>query len=687
MDYVNRGSSFIVGLLPEVAVTMPWPTALEVLRGRFGSSVDTALGPEATDPETDPGNLAPELRGPCADRTDPGWIKRSNIVGVNVRTIGSYAEVIKYALTLPAAFDAVHLLPIWEPGVVKSLYGPSGWGLNLEFASAELREHHPHLDTVERQLRAMVNLLHVMGKAVGMDVIPHTDRFSEMVLAQPSLFEWMRVLDGEIVEHPSDLYEEVETVLFDWVVEAGPADPTISLCEIAEVFFSDDFGEPNRLRTLFGDPADWSARIDRRLEAIRLLRSHGYEPVPATMGVPFRGLRVDPDRALVDEMGLVWHDYLMTDPHPQSRVFNPLARFQLYGRRNDNMDWEIDFDDPHRPAWDYVCDHYARVQRVAGFDFMRGDMSHVQMRPDGVPADSPGGHYDILRTVKDHIRTHNNAPAFAYFAETFLPPRDVFAYGEEMDHLEASHADATLGDLQSTVVGSNEFLRRFRRYLDDLATRHTALAFGVMTADKDDPRFDEFYRAGNEVRYFTALFLPDMPSYTGLGFETRDTRWEPAANEHYTKLFVFREDGDSNVYPSKARHGDRYIWGKNVELFERLTAIRQSAEELLDEIADTDTRWLLPPDATTLRGTAVWTQHGGARFVFCANYDIEADSGYFGIPGLSPDAVLEFVMSTEGTLPEADRTLVHNGYHHRIENLGPGEGRIYRTAPIGAPSK
>jgi hypothetical protein len=318
---------------------------------------------------------------------------------------------------------------------------------------------------------------------------------------------------------------------------------------------------------------------------------------------------------------------------------------------------------------------------------MRGDMSHVQMRPDGVPADSPGGHYDILRTVKDHIRTHNNAPAFAYLAETFLPPRDVFAYGEEMDHLEASHADATLGDLQSTVVGSNEFLRRFRRYLDDLATRHTALAFGVMTADKDDPRFDEFYRAGNEVRYFTALFLPDMPSYTGLGFETRDTRWEPAANEHYTKLFVFREDGDSNVYPSKARHGDRYIWGKNVELFERLTAIRQSAEELLDEIADTDTRWLLPPDATTLRGTAVWTQHGGARFVFCANYDIEADSGYFGIPGLSPDAVLEFVMSTEGTLPEADRTLVHNGYHHRIENLGPGEGRIYRTAPIGAPSK
>ena len=39
-----------------------------------------------------------------------------------------------------------------------------------------------------------------------------------------------------------------------------------------------------------------------------------------------------------------------------------------------------------RPAvWQYVCNHYAEVQRRCGFDFMRGDMSHVQMRPEGVP--------------------------------------------------------------------------------------------------------------------------------------------------------------------------------------------------------------------------------------------------------------------------------------------------------------
>src|SRR5665811_1338691 len=197
---------------------------------------------------------------------------------------------------------------------------------------------------------------------------------------------------------------------------------------------------------------------------------------------------------------------------------------------------------------------------------MRGDMSHVQMRPDGVP-DVIGEYYDILTAVKTHVQRSAKAPWFGYFAETFLPARDVFQFGEELDHLEASLADVTLGDLQSTVVGGHEYLRRFRRYLDDLATRRTAPAYTVMTADKDDPRFDEMYRAGNEARLFTALFLPDMPSYVGLGFEIRDVHWDPVENERYTKLFVFREEGDSNTYPSKARFGERFIWGENDELF------------------------------------------------------------------------------------------------------------------------
>jgi hypothetical protein len=233
------------------------------------------------------------------------------------------------------------------------------------------------------------------------------------------------------------------------------------------------------------------------------------------------------------------------------------------------------------------------------------------------------------------------------------------------------------------VVGDHEYLRRFRRYLDDLATRSTAPAFTVMTADKDDPRFDLFYRAGNEVRLFTALLLSDMPSYTGLGFEIRDVHLEPVENERYTKLFVFHEEGDSNIYPSKARFSDDFIWGTNDELFARLTDLRVFAEAVLPDIADSTTRWLVPPDATTLRGIAIWTQEpsslapGARRYVCLANYDLERDSGYFGVPGLPEDATLKPLFTTLGAERLDESTVVSNGFFHRIENLEPGEGRVY----------
>lgn len=672
--------SFVAGLRPQDALALPLADALDLLRARTGRALDIALSDEAADFDVPLAALPGEIVSPRAREPGPAWLKTTNMVGVNVRTVGDYAGVIKYALTLPTSFDSIHLLPIWEPGVVESLYGIAGWNLNREFFSEELHALAPHLDTVERQLRAMSNVLHVMGKTVGMDVIPHTDRFSEATVGSPDLFEWMRVVDRKIVDHSEALHEVVEETIFAWLMTVGPADPGLGLpADRTELFAAP---ERDRLALMFGDRSDLSGRTGRRVDLIYHLKRQGLEPVPATMGVPFRGIMVDPasDHVTPDEYGMEWPDFVITEPQGMSRVFSPLARFKLYGRLDDNANWEIDFSRPRRHVWQYVCEHFAETQRIGNFDFMRGDMSHVQMRPEGVP-DEVDGYYDILGAVKTYIQQHAGAPWFAYFAETFLPPRDTFQFGEELDHLEASLADATLGDLQSTVVGSPEFLGRFRRYLDDLTTRRTAPAFTVMTADKDDPRFDEMYRVGNEARLFTALFLSDMPSYTGLGFEVRDVHLEPVQNERYTKLFVFRERGSSNVYPSRARHGNEFIWGENQALFDRLTALKLYADRLLPSLAGTSTRWLIPPDATTHRGIAVWTQAGTARYVFAVNYDPSRSSGYFGIPALDQSAVLMADYSTEGQIQEIDHRIEGNGFFHRLENLGPGEGRAYRIEP------
>ncbi|MBN2113987.1 MAG: hypothetical protein JW785_07670 [Acidimicrobiia bacterium] len=680
--YATGEVAFLPYLLPEAALGFDAPRTMEILRSRLGDAVAVALAPESTDPD-DPLEPPPlPIRSPVADRPDGTWLQRANLVGVNVRTVGSHWNLVKYALTLPAACDAIHLLPIWEPGVVRSLYGQAGWAINDEFFSPELAAAVPHLTTVERQLRAVVNLLHALGRAVGMDVIPHTDRFSEMALAQPQHFEWLRRRGREIVDHREHLHEEAQEAILGWLAATGPAGPG-PYPVTREGFFAPAFGEEQRLRVLFGLPRDFLGRTARRISLVRHLHDEGLETVPATMGVPYRGLMVDPsdDAVTMDRYGMEWRDYLITKPGPMARVFNPLARYKLYGRLSDNADWEIDFSRPREEVWDYVCAHYAEVQRRFGFDFMRGDMSHVQMRPGGVPA-APDRHYDLLGTVKEHIRTRNGVPWFGYFAESFLPPPDVFAYGEEMDHLEASHAEATLGDLQSTAVGSPEFLDRLARYRDLLATRSCAPSFTVMTADKDDPRFDALYLEGNEVRLFLALFLADMPSYTALGFETRDPHPEPRPNEWYTKLYVFEEEGTSNRYPSKARFGP-YRWGRNAALFTRLTRLRLFADAVLPEIRERPLRWLLPLEPASGRRVLAWTQSGEPELLFLANLDPAAPGPPLDLPapaGWPRQAILEHGFSTLTLEEQETEPLRAQGARYRLPRLGPGEGRAYRVA-------
>jgi hypothetical protein len=195
--YYDQRVSFVPNLLPEQAVQLTAEDTLGILSRRLGARLDDAL--QNADPGLPASAMPPSIRSPVLDQPDGSWLKRSNMVGINVRTIGSFWNVIKYVLTIPQAQDAIHLLPIWEPGVVGSLYGISSWHINSEFFSEELAEACPELDTVERQLKAVINLFHAMGKAIGMDVIPHTDRFSEIALAQPHYFEWLQREDTEAV--------------------------------------------------------------------------------------------------------------------------------------------------------------------------------------------------------------------------------------------------------------------------------------------------------------------------------------------------------------------------------------------------------------------------------------------------------------------------------------------------------
>jgi hypothetical protein len=672
-QYAKGRSSFVPCLLPEQAVRLSAADTMGILRRRLEEKLDVAL--QRSEPGDSPLQYHDPLAGPVAGKPDGGWLKSSNVVGVNVRTVGSFWNVVKYALTLPGAQDAIHLLPIWEPGVVGSLYGMSSWEINDEFYSQELARACPELDSVDRQLKAVINLLHAMGKAVGMDMIPHTDRFSEIVLASPQYFEWLQREGTEIVDHTENLHERVQACVMRFLAVEGAAVPDVDYATAPEGFFSGDFPEEKRLIVLFGLPSDRSGRAGRRNRLVRYLHAYGFETVPATMAPPFRGLKIDTETEYVDSQGNRWYDFSIVEPQAMSRVFNPLTRYKLYGRLDDNADWAIDFDNPRREVWHYVREKYATVQQRYGFDFMRGDMSHVQMRPEGVPQ-VIDEYYDILRAVKNHIRVNKGVHHFAYFAETFLAARNIMVYGDEVDHLEASDADVTLGDLQSTCVGSPEFLQRLRQYYDLAETRSFAPSFTVITGDKDDPRFDGFYLRGNALRLFMALFLTDMPSYMALGFETRDLHHKPAPNEHYSKLYVFQE----RIGPKAT--GGPFVWGGNGALFRSISRLRSYADAVYSQIRGCPTRWLIHPDATAAQKHIAWTQRRSRPdYVFVANTDTEHVVLNFNIPcipDLGPGTALELDFSTAEVDSGRDLRLESAAWGFKVTELAAAEGRVYR---------
>jgi hypothetical protein len=657
--FLTNNASFIAGCPPSEAVSMPTSQVIYILQKKLGVHFNAAFDTENTVASP----LNQQNTEECA------WLRSANMVGINVRTIGSFWNVVKYALTLPKAQNVVHLLPIWEPGVVASLYGVASWNINAEFFSDELYHAMPHLDTVEKQLKVTTNVLHALGKIVGMDVIPHTDRFSEQVLANPRLFEWLQRIDMQIVRHENDLHLVVEEVIFNYLINRYPH----LMPKTSAEFFSEKFGETRRLTVMFGAPSEYGRRLLQREALIQWLYEHHFETVPATMAPPYRGLKVsDTEGSLtIDERGRIWRDFEITKPQEFSRVFGPLTRYKLYENLNDNADWQIDFSKPRPEAYQYAARHYAEIQKIYNFDFMRGDMAHVQMQAAGVPAVADE-YYDILRYIKNYIRHENKVPYFANFAETFLAPPNVMAFGDEIEHLERSEAEATLGDLQSMVVGSERFMHEFERYVNILHNRSVAPAFTIMTADKDDPRFDVFYLRGNEARFFIGLFLTEMPSYMGLGFEQRDPHPTAFPNEFYTKLYVFHLDKGKNSTKGA------YKWGNNLSLFERLDRIRRYSDEIYYSIQNIEVQWLILPNAANSKNIIAWSI---ADFLFVVNLDTlnAVENIKIGTPQYKSDfGALKLQFSTfeetENEFPIVE--IIKN--HIILPELKAGEGRVYK---------
>jgi len=182
-------SSFHSGVLPEDSIKLNVPETL--------AKLEEIIGKEAVNNIMSGEQIDSPLKKVGEQNTD--WLKKSKVVGINPRTVKTYFNIAKYAMTFPE--DAVHILPFLNPGDLNCLYNPNNFNYSWEFLDKELSEHTfkdkagkaVKFDTPEKQLKLCVNILHSLGKKVGFDVMHHTDRFSEVVLTNPEKFYWIKL--------------------------------------------------------------------------------------------------------------------------------------------------------------------------------------------------------------------------------------------------------------------------------------------------------------------------------------------------------------------------------------------------------------------------------------------------------------------------------------------------------------
>jgi hypothetical protein len=166
-----------------------------------------------------------------------------------------------------------------------------------------------------------------------------------------------------------------------------------------------------------------------------------------------------------------------------------------------------------------------------------------------------------------------------------------------------------------------------------------------------------------------------MPAYMALGYETRDTHPIPAPNEHYSKLYVFKEKKGE-----KATHGP-FVWGKNKDLYSKIERMRLLAERIWPLIRGKATDWLIPPDATGQNPILAWTQFGDPQYLFLINTSTNP-SGSFGIVLPGKCKIVDLVFSTATTALDELKSPQDNGIHYRLAGFSAGEGRVYALKDV-----
>jgi len=647
------------------------------------------------------------------------------IVGINPRAMGKFWNMAQYAATKSTDENAFHLLPVFKNSMDK-LYQPINWDLTTEFFDPKLAQKYPQLNTPEAQLKVTINLMHLMGKTVGMDVMRHTERGGEDVFLHPEFFEWVKIKDNSIIDRRDDLHTEAETVIKNFLNNYGDGRTLTHVQEnalppthargmnfIAEGktitgkpyqawhdFFKShaEFNlaaEKERAEILFGPETHPRLRLERRVLLMNHLKAHGLFTTPVVDVPPYAPVQL----GRMDKNG--WPVFKINDAFNQKEgafqsIFGSLTPYKLF---HLNPDGSHDTSRPVKAVWQYLAQRYLAFQRDYGFSFMRGDMAHVEPRfreNQHNPQTSHKEWYDLFGYILHTIQTQGNAPYFAFLPEALMWAKDWYQ-NRPLDHIRNMNSTVALGSLQHVPLGEDtNFANDFKAHMANGQHIGVPMASSIMTADSDDAHHQHLYGSThkNMVRLFVGLF--HRPTYLGMGFELKGNNW-PYPNDSHEAMTRQTTHGLMN-----ASRGTPYQWGNNPDAYENYTRLRNLLETYKHTNDTTLEGYLQQAKAHVLeldkRDTPllVWTLTPENKphtpdYVCVANTQIFGGAYDYGLDMFAnkPDAAkdkiqLEAIFSSHG-LPndrfstvERYRTSQHY-YWQRIKNIQPGECRIYRV--------
>jgi hypothetical protein len=565
---------------------------------------------------------------PVADQPDSGWITQASACFVNVRATGvhegQFGTFLQASKLLPGLrVKALHLAPFleYEFGTVYAIR-------SLKTIAPQLL--HPALLEgglrAPLQLDAFIQAAHVLGKAVGFDLEPHTAQYSIPALEVPEAFRWIKVFPQD--RNWLDAMMQPDTVYAQEVQDRLVAEVRTLITGFLRARSLHTFDEEEN------DSAETLAQKRQGFQdAVQLMIREGYWTVPAhawdSEGLPrFAGYHSD-GYPLFQYMNRQGNDSGEHAIH----IVTPFAFYHHIPLQGTSMRQK---PEPNPAAVDLFCSAFLHWRDRHHFDFVRHDsVDHVFDSVFDGDGNWPLSDRPTPAVLSEFIRRSKlpGKPFIAHLAERL---------GNEAEDYSAIGYDLLLGSDMMETVGQAHLDKSFRLQgqLEDLNSRRKspfAVAYAVDTHDTGNPFFwgqsltEKLGAEGMKVRLFLSRFLGwgrgKRPKYEVMGLADLSNGLFPANVSEKNMVWV----GDLAFNAWYHRLEDLY--GELKPALER--------GKVVETFAGRTYAWWMVDGGSVLMVFAVW-------------YD---DAWAFSETGVEHSDAKERYMARPGEFPFAQRDL------------------------------